>query len=356
MLEVHARIHAWKQEVLQREGRQRHVDLRPERNAITQIARQIGQEATVLCFDEFQVTDVADAIIMSRLFAELWQGSGVVVVATSNRPPEDLYLGGLNRAYFLPFIDLLRRQCRVESMESERDHRRGFAWQQGKYFTPTGLEGVSEEKRRVGEGENAGAGSKGGKEEGKKGRVAEAKETFKGRREAATALDAAFLRLSGGRRGGPCQVPVMMGRTLQVPEACGGICRFSFEELCATDVFAADYQALSGHFHTLVLEGVACMGARRANEARRFITLVDVLYESKTRLLMSAERPIENLFLGEERKEEGNTGSGGVVGGSGGQVGSGAGGGKRGTRREEENWKQGARKGQGGSMWMRLKS
>lgn len=163
------RIHAWKQRALATEGRARHIDLRPERNAIVQVARAVAAEAHLLCFDEFQVrfglfnywvgvgaavivsdtqtptrpfpsppqvTDVADALIMASLFHELW-AQGVVVLATSNRAPGELYLDGLNRPYFLPFIDLLRRQCLVVDMDSAVDHRRQFRGAVGEsYFTP----------------------------------------------------------------------------------------------------------------------------------------------------------------------------------------------------------------------------
>ncbi len=271
MLEVHARIHAWKQRALKKEGRQWHVDLRPERNAIVQIAREIGQEATLLCFDEFQVTDVADAIIMTSLFGELWRHAGVVVVATSNRAPDELYLDGLNRPYFLPFIGLLKQQCVVLDMDSERDHRQSFARRAGGYFYP--LNDAS-----------------------------------------AQALDAVFLRLTGGKRGTLTEIPVMMGRTLQVPEAVDGVCRFQFGQLCQADVFAADYKAVAEHFHTVVLEGVPCLSAEKHNEARRFITLVDVLYETRTKLLLSAAAPVTELFEEKEKTLVASTNVGSLAG------------------------------------------
>lgn len=230
-----------------------HIDLRPERNAIKQIAREIGQQATVLCFDEFQVTDVADAVIMASLFGELWSECGVVMVATSNRAPDELYLDGINRPYFLPFIDLLKRQCVCVDMDSERDHRQAFAKKDGTYFYPLNDETHAK-------------------------------------------LDHAFLTLTGGKRGGPVDIPVMMGRTLKVPEAVENVCRFTFEDLCAKDVFAADYKAICENFEVVVLEGVKRLSTEKHNEARRFITLVDVLYEKRTRLVMSAEVPVKELF------------------------------------------------------------
>ena len=232
---------------------------------------------------------------MSSLFGELWSGSGVVVIATSNRAPSELYLDGLNRPYFLPFIDLLSRQCLVEGMDSERDHRQGFAKLKGRYFWPGQVEEEEEEEEEEGGGE--------------------VEETFKGRREAARALDKAYLKLTGGKRGKATEIPVMMGRKLSVPEAWGSgdgnkVCRFKFEDLCATDVFAADYAAITERFQTVVLEGVPLMSAEKHNEARRFITLVDVLYERRMQLLMSAEGPVKGLFRkrvgeGEEGREEG---------------------------------------------------
>lgn len=242
------------------------------------------------------MTDVADAIIMSSLFGELWTGSGVVVIATSNRAPSELYMDGLNRPYFLPFIDLLCRQCVVEDMDSERDHRQGFAKLKGRYFWPGQVKDEEEEEEKGVENEED----------------VQVQETFKGRREAARALNKAYLKLTGGRRGRATRIPVMMGRTLHVPEASedGKICRFTFEDLCATQVFAADYAAITERFQTVVLEGVPLMSAEKPNEARRFITLVDVLYERRMALFMSAEVPVMALFRrtmgkGEEGLKEG---------------------------------------------------
>jgi len=176
-------------------------------------------------------------------------------------------------------------------MDSERDHRQGFARLEGRYFWP----GQEVEEGREEEKEEEG------------GDEVQVEETFKGRQEAARALDNAYLKLTGGKRGKATEIPVMMGRRLHVPEASvdGKICRFKFEDLCATDVFAADYAAITERFQTVILEGVPLMSAEKHNEARRFITLVDVLYEGRMQLLISAEGPVEGLFGKRAGGEEG---------------------------------------------------
>lgn len=222
------------------------------------LASRLAAETKLLCLDEFQVTDVADAMLLRRLFAHLSE-HGMVMVATSNRPPEDLYKNGLNRDLFLPFIAQVRRECVVHHLNSGVDYRRlGTPDDDRVYHTPLGD-------------------------------------------AADKALEAAFVRLSGGTQGGgeppgPATVPVAQGRTLTVPRAKGGVARATFQELCAANLGASDYMALAKSFHTVVLDRVPVMGIDQRNEARRFITLVDVLYEHQSRLVLSAEAEASSLF------------------------------------------------------------
>jgi cell division protein ZapE len=188
------------------------------------------------------VTDVADALIMASLFGELWR-QGVVVLATSNRAPHELYLDGLNRPYFLPFIDLLARQCAVVDMVSGMDHRTQFRGAGVEsYFTP--LDAYVHAYTFVG--------------------VCVCILTYtplhpraqSHNRAASARLDAAYLALTDNHPGVPTTIPVMMGRSLRVPRAHDGACRFAFADLCKADVFAADFHAVCARFHTVVLEGV----------------------------------------------------------------------------------------------------
>jgi len=256
MLEVHDRIHQWKKRDLKVHGRSRHLDLRPERDAIKQVAAMISREAWVLCFDEFQVTDIADAIIMTRLFGELFR-QGTVLIATSNRPPRDLYKDGLNRHDFLPFIDALKEQCVVFSMKSNKDYRKltqaGQA--KGQYLWP-----LSQKAREK--------------------------------------VDMDFEAAKKSFSQEEVTVQVMMGRKLVCPSVAGDTCRFRFEDLCDREVGAADYRALCENFSTLILEDIPALSLKDHNKARRFITLVDELYEHGTSLICTADLPPEKIFSG----------------------------------------------------------
>lgn len=256
MLEVHQRVHEAKQHDLAHHGRQKNIKLEAfvgTLDPVRRVAREIASEAWLLCFDEFQVTDVADALIMRTLFSELWQ-CGTVCVFTSNRPPSLLYEGGVNREYFVPWIDALSRQCAVVAVGQGADHRQRTAELPGQYHTPLSP-------------------------------------------RAAVALEAQLAELTDH---GPLQVgvtvPVRMGRTLSVPRSARGVAAFSFSALCERNHSAADYRALCENFHTLVLAGVPALSTAQHNEARRFITLIDELYEARVRLLVSADAKREDLF------------------------------------------------------------
>lgn len=260
MLEdVHGRIHSYKKELLMKYGRDRHINLSSGRDAIKHIARLIADEAWLLCFDEFQVTDVADALIMTQLFNELWQ-QGTVLVATSNRPPKDLYKDGLNRSYFLPFIDSLQQWCIVCDISSTVDYRLRHGTLPGlkSYYTPL-LPANTERLYKL------------------------------------------FLSMTTttttGLKPRPLQISIMMGRVMDIPMAGNGVCWMTFSDLCEKERGTADYRALCNNFHTLFLDGVPQVSVLKHDAARRFILLVDELYDSGTRLYWTAETDPSSLFI-----------------------------------------------------------
>ena len=243
MQQVHGAIHRFR--TAERPGS--HT-----RDAITPVADEIAEESWLLCFDEFQVADIADAMILGRLFARLFE-HGTVVVATSNQPPGELYKDGLNRQLFVPFIDLIKTRLDVHRLDGPHDYRALFLAHEPAYLTPITPE-------------------------------AEAR------------LEADFRHLIGDATAGPTPIEVL-GRTFQVPRAARGVARASFAALCEAPLGAADYLALARVFHTVVLDRVPRLSAERRDAARRFITLIDVLYEHKVKLLMSAEAAPEALYV-----------------------------------------------------------
>ncbi|MDB5591500.1 cell division protein ZapE, partial [Enterovirga sp.] len=250
MAEVHARIHAWRQDL--KAGRVAGDDpIRP-------VAAALAEEARLLCFDEFVVTDIADAMLLGRLFTALFE-AGVTVVATSNVPPEGLYRDGLNRALFLPFIRLLQERTEVWHLESRTDFRLEKIGDAPVYVTPADA-------------------------------------------AATRALDGLFGRLTGHAETRPAVLTVL-GRELPVPAQAMGVARFRFEDLCCQALGASDYLALARSFHTVVLDGIPRLSSERRNEARRFITLVDVLYERQVKLVASADARAEDLYVAETGAE-----------------------------------------------------
>ncbi len=249
MLDVHARIHA--ERLAAREGRGAHGDVIPA------IGDQLAREASLLCFDEFHVTDIADAMILGRLFERLF-AAGVIVVATSNVPPPELYRDGLNRSLFLPFIAMLQDRLDVVRLDARTDFRR----------------------EKLGDGRMW---------------------LTRADDEARSALDAAFLALAG-EAGGPATLEVQ-GRVLEIPHAAHGVARASFDALCGRPLGAADYLAIARRFHTLILDDVPELDDRRRNEARRFMTLVDALYEHHVKLLASGAAEPDRIWVGREGYE-----------------------------------------------------
>jgi cell division protein ZapE len=245
MADVHERVHVYRQESKNGDGE----------DPIRRAAAAIAEESFLLCFDEFHVTDIADAMILSRLFTRLFE-LGVVVVATSNLPPQELYKDGLNRALFLPFIALLEKHCDVVRLEARTDFRLEKLTGMPVWYVP-----------------------------------ADAK--------AKAALDEAWRRLAGGRAGAPCELTVK-GHAVRVPEAAMGLARFSFEELCAQPLAAADYLKIAHEFHTLIIDGIPVMDYVHRNEAKRFIILIDTLYDNSVKLIASAAAQPDALYTGDQ--------------------------------------------------------
>ena len=218
---------------------------------IAPVAKSIARAARLLCFDEFQVTDIADAMLLGRLFETLF-AEGVTVVATSNRPPGDLYKDGINRQLFLPFIDMLERRLDVVRIAGPTDYRLGRIKGLPVYLTPDDA-------------------------------------------AAAAALDAAWNHLTDGAEGRPEELH-LLGRTLTLPRFAHGVARATFADLCARPLGPQDMLAIADAAHTLILEHIPLLEPARRNEAKRFVTLIDALYEARRRLICSAAAPPEQLY------------------------------------------------------------
>lgn len=226
---------------------------------IPPLASLICARSKVLCFDEFHVTDVADAMILGRLFTALFD-RGVVVVTTSNWEPDRLYEGGLQRERFLPFIELLKNRTRVVHLDSDTDYRRLLLSEEGTYFHP--LNAQSERK-----------------------------------------ADELFIKLTQGlvpHR----EILKVKGRKIVVNCCVEGVARFSFAQLCENPHGAEDYLKIAETFHTIFLENVPKLNYDRRNEAKRLMTLIDALYDCGTNLIVTAEAPADELYLGHDHKEE----------------------------------------------------
>lgn len=244
MLDVHARINAWRK--LDKDGRRAspyHVRGAGD-DPIAPVARAIASEAKLLCFDEFHVTDITDAMILSRLFEALWVNEGVVVIATSNRDPETLYENGLNRGLFMPFIKMMPEHLIIHAFDGDTDHRLRALTAAPVYHVP--LTGKS-----------------------------------------SAAMSAAWERLTRGATPGPSEL-IVQGRVLSFPKTARGVLWSDFAALCEANRSPAEYLEISQSFHTVILEGVPEMGAHMRNAAKRFVTLIDALYETRTKLIISA--------------------------------------------------------------------
>ncbi|MEO0543492.1 MAG: cell division protein ZapE [Pseudomonadota bacterium] len=243
MADVHDRIGAHRKAV--KEGTAKGDD------PIPPVANALAEEAYVLCFDEFAVTDIADAMILSRLFTALFE-AGVVLVATSNVEPDLLYKDGLNRSLFLPFVDLLKRYVTVTSLDAQRDYRQGRLSSANRYLTPLSL-------------------------------------------KTTTQMNAIWAQLTAGMVDVPTSIEVS-GRTIPVSHAARDVARFSFDELCRQPLGARDYLAISKRFGTLMIDDVPIMAEGDRNQAKRFINLIDTLYDGQVMLFMSAQAQPDDLY------------------------------------------------------------
>jgi len=252
MGDVHERVRVFRQKVKFGEI----ADDDPIRLA----AAEIAEESWLLCFDEFHVTDIADAMILGRLFARMFE-LGVVVVATSNVAPGDLYRDGLNRALFLPFIAMMERHMEVHQLTARTDFRLEKLAGQKVWYVPADD-------------------------------------------DAAAALDAAWRRLVGSSSGMPQELSVK-GRKLRVPRAAMGVARFFFHDLCEQPLAATDYLRVAHEFHTLIIDRIPVMGFEQRNAAKRFIILIDTLYDHAVKLVASAAAEPDALYTGSDGFEAG---------------------------------------------------
>lgn len=229
-----------------------------EDDPIPPVARALAEQAWVLCFDEFSVTDIADAMILSRLFSALF-ANGVVLVATSNVAPEDLYRDGLNRQLFLPFISLLERNAEVMTLDSDKDYRLEKLSRMPVYITPADA-------------------------------------------AADAALDDIWRAMTHSRPVAETALTVK-GRQVVVPRATGDAARFSFADLCEKPLGARDFLAIAGRFSTIFIDHVPVLGEGRRNEAKRFILLIDTLYDHHIRLVVSADAAPTGLYTAKRGNE-----------------------------------------------------
>jgi len=250
MAEVHERIYGYRQNIARGEL--------ADADVIGLTAQAIFDQAWLLCFDEFHVTDIADAMILGRLFAKLFE-LGTVVVATSNVAPDDLYKGGLNRSLFLPFIKQIADHMDVVRLDARTDFRLEKLAGVRMWLVPPDV-------------------------------------------DARAALDKAWVKLTGNARCRPRDMTIK-GRTLHVPCSANGVARFGFADLCEKPLAASDYLRLAHDYHTILIDHVPVMDYADRNAAKRFITLIDTLYDNAVKLIASAEADPMSLYVAAEGVE-----------------------------------------------------
>jgi cell division protein ZapE len=250
MAEAHERIYDYRQSIARGEI--------ADGDVIALTANAIFEESWLLCFDEFHVTDIADAMILGRLFAKLFE-LGTVVVATSNVAPDDLYKGGLNRALFLPFIKQIADHMDVLRLDARTDFR--LEKLQGVPMWLTPADG-----------------------------------------DADAALDRAWSKMTGNAKCKSRDIAIK-GRTLHVPCSAHGVARFSFADLCEKPLGASDYLRLAHDYHTILVDHIPVMDFSQRNAAKRFITLIDALYDNAVKLMASADANPISLYLADEGNE-----------------------------------------------------
>lgn len=242
MQEIHARLHEWRTE-----GGGKQAE-----DPLPRLAREIAAESPLLCFDEFQVEAIADAMIVRRLFEAMFD-FGVTVVATSNTAPDSLYEGGLQRSRFLPFIELVKERLDVVELGGDTDYRRDRLKSVGVYHCPLNDETVA-------------------------------------------ALEQAFVRLADGASGDASDITVQ-GRQIVVPRQARGVAQFGFADLCEQPLGPADYWAIACQFQTIILSDIPQLSSNDRNAAKRFATLVETLYEQRTKLVCSAAVQPDEIYL-----------------------------------------------------------
>lgn len=256
MQDIHGRMKAWRQ--LTPQERVAAGGKASDDDPIPPVARQIALESTLLCFDELQVNDITDAMVLGRLFRQMLD-LGVVMVTTSNRLPDELYKDGLNRQLFLPCIEMLKDNLVCVQLDGPTDYRLDRLIGLQTFYTP-----VNE--------------------------------------ETTLSLRKAFFRLTDRNFDDADKVPSdelsVMGRTLFVPKAARGVAVFSFKRLCANPLGAADYLMIARHFHTVIMVAIPQLGKDKRNEAKRFVTFIDALYEQGVKFLCSAEVSPGDLYPG----------------------------------------------------------
>ncbi len=250
MADVHERIHQHRQKLKRGETKQA--------DPVPPVAESLIAEARLLCFDEFSVTDIADAMILSRLFGELF-ARGCILVATSNVEPDNLYKDGLNRGLFLPFVDLLKKHVDIVALDSQTDYRLEKDEGLPVFRFPLGP-------------------------------------------DADEAMDRAWRRETAGLEVAPAAIG-FRGRKIAVPAAAGRTARFTFADLCEKPHGAADYLAILKHYDTIFVDHIPFLGPDRRNETKRFINLVDTIYDQGARLFASAVAAPENLLVAKKGTE-----------------------------------------------------